>query len=108
MPTYEYECQDCGEHFEYFQSIKAAPKTKCEACGGRLQRLLSAGSGLIFKGSGFYITDYKKSDGSAGKNTNGVEQTKTADSADGAKTEPTAASTDAPKTADSTPKKDPS
>lgn len=59
MPTYEYECTKCGKHSEYFQSIKEAPKTECEHCGGKLTKLLSAGSGLIFKGSGFYITDYK-------------------------------------------------
>lgn len=59
MPTYEYECTKCGEHFEYFQSIKDDPMTTCEKCGAKLTKLLSAGSGLIFKGSGFYITDYK-------------------------------------------------
>jgi putative FmdB family regulatory protein len=59
VPTYEYECEDCGKEFEYFQSMSEAPKTVCVACGGKLKRLVSAGSGLIFKGSGFYITDYK-------------------------------------------------
>ncbi|MBX7245191.1 MAG: zinc ribbon domain-containing protein [Candidatus Sumerlaeaceae bacterium] len=62
MPTYEYKCTSCGKHFEYFQSISEPKKTTCEACGGALERLLSAGSGLIFKGSGFYITDYKGGD----------------------------------------------
>jgi putative FmdB family regulatory protein len=59
MPTYEYECDSCGKQFEYFQSISEAAKTTCEACGGALTKLLSPGGGLIFKGSGFYITDYK-------------------------------------------------
>ena len=59
MPTYEYACDKCGQQFDIFQSIKDAPKTTCEKCGGHLTKLLSAGSGLIFKGSGFYITDYK-------------------------------------------------
>lgn len=59
MPTYEYECTKCGGQFEYFQSMKEEPKAACEECGGPLVRLLSAGTGLIFKGSGFYITDYK-------------------------------------------------
>lgn len=59
MPTYEYECKGCGKHFEYFQGMKEKRKTICEECGGKLERLLSAGVGLIFKGSGFYITDYK-------------------------------------------------
>ncbi len=66
MPTYEYECDKCGKHFEYFQSMKDAPKAECEACGGKLTKLLSAGAGLIFKGSGFYITDYKNSGGGKG------------------------------------------
>lgn len=61
MPTYEYECRDCGRLFDYFQSMSEARKEKCEKCGGTLTRLLSGGTGLIFKGSGFYITDYKPS-----------------------------------------------
>jgi putative FmdB family regulatory protein len=60
MPTYEYECQKCGHHFELFQSIKDAPKKTCPKCRGRVKRLLGTGAGLIFKGSGFYITDYRK------------------------------------------------
>ena len=60
MPTYEYECQKCGHHFELFQSIKDAPKKKCPKCRGRVKRLLGTGAGIIFKGSGFYITDYRK------------------------------------------------
>ncbi len=60
MPTYEYECVKCGNTFEYFQSVNEEPKTKCEICGGRLIKLVSPGAGLIFKGHGFYITDYKK------------------------------------------------
>ena len=59
MPTYEYECESCGAQFEYFQWISEEPRAECEACGGSLKRLLSGGTGLIFKGSGVYITDYK-------------------------------------------------
>ena len=60
MPTYEYECKSCGNRFEKFQSIKAAPIKTCPACGkNTAQRLISAGAGIIFKGSGFYITDYR-------------------------------------------------
>jgi len=61
MPTYEYECKKCGHRFEEFQSITAEPLKKCprEGCGGRVQRLIGAGGGLLFKGSGFYITDYR-------------------------------------------------
>ncbi len=60
MPTYDYECEACGHAFELFQNITAAPEKKCPKCGKRkLVRLVGAGAGLIFKGSGFYITDYK-------------------------------------------------
>ena len=61
MPTYDYECRKCGHRFEQFQSITAAPLKTCPKCKGRLARLLSGGAGIIFKGSGFYHTDYKKS-----------------------------------------------
>src|SRR5580700_3689922 len=60
MPTYEYECQKCGHHFELVQSMKDAPKRTCPKCRGRVKRLLGTGAGLIFKGSGFYSTDYRK------------------------------------------------
>ena len=59
MPTYEYKCKDCGFKFEEFQSIADAPLEECPSCNGKLERLVSGGAGLIFKGSGFYITDYK-------------------------------------------------
>jgi len=62
MPTYEYQCGACGHRFERFQSIKAAPVRKCPECGkNKVKRLLSTGAGLIFKGSGFYTTDYRSS-----------------------------------------------
>ena len=59
MPTYEYRCQKCRRLQEAFQSITAKPLRKCTRCGGTLKRLLGRGSGFIFKGSGFYITDYR-------------------------------------------------
>src|SRR6185436_19733234 len=60
MPTYEYQCDACGNKFEKFQSITAAPIKKCPKCGkNKVRRLISSGAGLIFKGSGFYITDYR-------------------------------------------------
>ena len=64
MPTYEYECQQCGHRFEESQSITAEPLQTCtEAeCKGPVKRLIGMGGGLLFKGSGFYITDYR-SDG---------------------------------------------
>jgi len=57
MPTYEYKCEDCGYKFEKFQSMKDKPIEKCPKCSGRVQRLISGGGGIIFKGSGFYATD---------------------------------------------------
>ena len=59
MPTYEYECEKCGITFEKFQGIKEEPIKKCPECGGKVRRLISAGAGVIFKGSGFYATDYR-------------------------------------------------
>lgn len=58
MPTYEYRCPE-GHEFERFQRMSDEPKAECPECGQAAQRLLSAGGGLIFKGSGFYITDYR-------------------------------------------------
>lgn len=83
MPTYDYQCTKCRKSFEYFQSMKDAPLAKCpkDACRqktwgkGKVQRMLGTGAGLIFKGSGFYITDYR-SEGykaSAKKDSNGGE-----------------------------------
>lgn len=60
MPTYEYECEKCGHQFEVFQSITASPLKKCPKCkAARLRRLIGAGAALLFKGSGFYTTDYR-------------------------------------------------
>ena len=64
MPTYEYACPKCGHQFEQFQSMRDAPLATCPKCKKKgLKRLVGGGAGLIFKGSGFYITDYKKSGG---------------------------------------------
>lgn len=60
MPTYEYECLGCGNKFDIFQSITAKPIKKCPSCKGRVKRLIGAGAGIIFRGSGFYATDYRK------------------------------------------------
>jgi len=59
MPTYEYACNDCGHRFERFQSITEEPVETCPECNGSVKRLISGGAGIIFKGSGFYITDYR-------------------------------------------------
>lgn len=61
MPTYEYKCQKCGHGFEAFQSISADPLSECPKCSGKVQRLIGGGAGFLFKGSGFYQTDYRSS-----------------------------------------------
>ena len=71
MPTYEYECPTCGT-YELFQKMSDKPKRKCPTCKSKVKRLIGSGAGIIFKGSGFYETDYKrkekpKSDGSETK-----------------------------------------
>jgi putative FmdB family regulatory protein len=61
MPTYEYACTKCGHHFDQFQSMRDEPLKKCPKCHrSALKRLIGGGAGLIFKGTGFYITDYRK------------------------------------------------
>lgn len=60
MPHYDYECKKCGYRFERFQKITDKPLMHCPKCKGSVRRLIGAGCGLIFKGSGFYATDYKK------------------------------------------------
>jgi putative FmdB family regulatory protein len=60
MPTYDYHCDACEHEFELFQSIKAEPEKKCPECGkNKLRRLIGPGAALVFKGSGFYKTDYR-------------------------------------------------
>jgi len=60
MPTYEYNCESCGYEFEQFQSITAKPLRKCPRCGkASVKRLIGVGAGVIFKGPGFYATDYR-------------------------------------------------
>jgi len=59
MPTYEYECLKCGHRFEIFQKMTDKPRKRCPKCRGKLRRLVGSGAGMIFKGSGFYVTDYR-------------------------------------------------
>lgn len=105
MPTYEYGCESCDSQFEVFQSITAEPVAACPSCGSMsTQRLISGGAGFLFKGSGFYITDYRsndykqkaKSDTSSGSPSSSesapsAEKTTTTEKAP-SKTEPAAAS----------------
>ena len=59
MPTYDYKCTKCQHRFEMLQTMNEPPRKRCPECGCKVERLIGAGSGLIFKGSGFYLTDYK-------------------------------------------------
>ena len=82
MPTYEYECAGCGHQFEEFQSITANPLKKCPECGkNQLQRLIGTGAGIIFKGSGFYQTDYRSE--SYKKGASAEKKSKESTSSDG-------------------------
>ncbi|MBL8694385.1 MAG: zinc ribbon domain-containing protein [Planctomycetes bacterium] len=75
MPTYDYVCDGCDHRFEQFQSMNDSALKKCPKCNkSKLRRLIGAGAGIIFKGSGFYITDYKKS-GSSGSNSDSPSST---------------------------------
>lgn len=85
MPTYEYICENCGCEFERFQSITARPLRKCPECGkSTLKRLVGTGSGIIFKGSGFYQTDYRSESYKKGEKS---EKSKTDTTAKGKKSE---------------------
>src|SRR5688500_16164463 len=104
MPTYEYRCPN-EHHFELFQRMSDPPEAKCPECGADAERMMSAGAGLIFKGSGFYITDYrsdsyKKSaesdSGTSGSTDKAADAKKDAPKSDAAKSDGAAASTPPP------------
>ena len=90
MPTYEYECEKCGHRFEIFQSMKDEPKKRCPKCKGKLRRLIGTGAGMIFKGSGFYVTDYRSDSYKSQKNQEAGDRSKPAPKPEAAtpKTEP--------------------
>ena len=79
MPTYDYICNDCEKMYEYFQSMSDAPIKECPECKkNSLRRVISGGTGLIFKGSGYYLTDYKnkKTQSSEDKKSNNKKKDK--------------------------------
>jgi putative FmdB family regulatory protein len=93
MPTYDYRCAACGHALEVFQAISAAPKRKCPSCGrAKLERQIGAGAGFLFKGSGFYSTDYRSKSWSEGAKSDAAS----AKPDSTAKTESTAKSDSAP------------
>ncbi|GIW70465.1 MAG: hypothetical protein KatS3mg102_0007 [Planctomycetota bacterium] len=67
MPTYDYRCEACEHRFERFQPITAEPVRSCPVCAGPVRRLIGPGAGFLFKGSGFYITDYRSASYTAAK-----------------------------------------
>lgn len=75
MPTYEYKCKSCNETFEKFQSVKEAPLKKCIHCEGEVMRVFHP-VGVIFKGSGFYTTDYKNKESKAKKSSSSATKPK--------------------------------
>lgn len=107
MPTYEYQCEKCNLQFEEYQSIKAEPLKKCknEQCDGTVKRLFSAGAGFLFKGSGFYITDYRSDSykkAATSEGTSGASPSTTAPSASTSKPTTQASTTSTPAAKNST------
>jgi putative FmdB family regulatory protein len=81
MPSYDYECKSCGHRFEVFQSMSDEPIKKCPKCGRAVRRLIGAGLGVIFKGSGFYVTDNRSSSSSSDRHKPKSEKATTESSA---------------------------
>ncbi|MFP4114084.1 MAG: FmdB family zinc ribbon protein [Spirochaetota bacterium] len=87
MPTYDYECSKCGHSFDAFQNMSDDPLTKCPECGrNSLKRLIGGGLGVIFKGSGFYVTDSRSSGSKGGSSSKKSETATTTESKSGAGT----------------------
>lgn len=97
MPTYSYECKKCACVRDVFHGMSAEPVVKCEECGGTMRRLIGTGAGVIFKGSGFYETDYKNKNGSSkGGKTNGESKSAAkSESKSGSKSESSSSSSSA-------------
>ncbi len=77
MPTYDYECTSCGKVFEVFQQMSEEPVKECPDCGKEVKRLVGGGLGVIFRGSGFYVTDSKKGSGSSSSSGSSAPKEKT-------------------------------
>lgn len=75
MPTYTYLCKSCGHKYDKLQNITAEPDKICPECQGEVERLIGGGSGIVFKGSGFYVTDYKKNSNNNSKNNSNTQNT---------------------------------
>ena len=90
MPTYDYECEKCGHRFELFQSMNDEPKKRCPKCKGKVRRLIGTGAGMIFKGSGFYVTDYRSDSYKSQKSKESGENTKATPKPDGTTPKPEA------------------
>ncbi|MCF7943958.1 MAG: zinc ribbon domain-containing protein [Spirochaetia bacterium] len=98
MPTYDYKCEDCGHSFEVFQKMSDEPITSCPVCNGKVRRLIGGGVGVIFKGSGFYVTDNRSknsdtkrnnSDSAAADKTQGQKNNSPQEQSGGSKKEKT-------------------
>ncbi len=76
MPTYEYACDSCGHRFDVFQAMKDEPLKECVKCGKEVRRLIGSGAGIIFKGSGFYVNDYKNAGGRGVSSKSGSSSSK--------------------------------
>ena len=99
MPTYEYECTSCGHTFEAVQGMNDKPLSRCPKCRSALRRVINGGMGIIFKGSGFYTTDYKKSSALTGSNGKKSESSGSSESSSSRETKDSsskAASSDGP------------
>lgn len=106
MPTYDYECQGCGNEWELFQSMKDSPVKSCPKCKKRkAKRLMGLGAGLIFKGTGFYETDYKRA-GSKKKEDGGESSSSDSSSSESKGTEKKSTGSDSKPKNESSPKKD--
>ena len=88
MPTYTYQCQSCEKTQDFFHAISAKPRIKCEACGGQCKRLIGSGAGIIFKGSGFYETDYKKKTGKPASTSEGSKKESSSETSETKKKSP--------------------